>query len=509
MRRPQWRLVAACSCLALLLGCSGGEIKKGTGPRPKVRHPAGQLFSRPASAAAATGIGKIQHVVIVIQENRSFDSYFGTYPGATGIPMKDGEAAVCLPTGTASSCIRPFHDRADVNGEGPHASRAFMTDVNGGAMNGFVQAAEGEYRGCRNHPQAALCAYTSPISIAGYHDQREIPNYWAYAKHFVLQDHMFSPSLSWSLPAHLFEVSEWSAYCRTHRPRSCTNAVDNYESSYYGHPSNRRPIFAWTDMTYLFHRYGVSWRYYIQGGRQPDCGNADTIACQGIRQSASTPGIWNPLPSFDTVHFDKQLQNIQPVRTFFPAARAGKLANVTWIAPAQVNGEHPPARVSDGQAYVTSIVNAVMQSPEWDSTAIFVTWDDWGGFYDNVMPPSVDVNGYGIRVPALLISPYARAGLIDHQVLSQDAYNRFIEDRWLGGQALDPKTDGRPDRRPTVRELDPRLGDLLRDFNFNQQPLPPLILPARPTTDLTEPPGYPAANQPCTGKCASAGFGGG
>jgi phospholipase C len=146
--------------------------------------------------------------------------------------------------------------------------------------------------------------------------------------------------------------------------------------------------------------------------------------------------------------------------------------------------DHPGAWVSDGQAWVTSLVNAVMQGPSWNSTAIFVVWDDWGGFYDHVVPPVIDGNGYGFRVPSLLISPYARRGYIDHQTLSFDAYLKFIEDRWLGGQRLDPRTDGRPDRRPTVRENVPQLGNLLDDFDFTQPPRPPLVLPLRPTGNL-------------------------
>jgi phospholipase C len=121
-----------------------------------------------------------------------------------------------------------------------------------------------------------------------------------------------------------------------------------------------------------------------------------------------------------------------------------------------------------------------MQGPDWDSTAIFLTWDDWGGFYDHVVPPRVDHNGYGIRVPGLLISPWARAGTIDHQTLSFDAYLKLIEDLFLGGQRLDPKTDGRPDSRPTVREDEPILGDLLNEFDFTQGPLPPLVLDPTP-----------------------------
>ncbi|HET7139578.1 MAG TPA: alkaline phosphatase family protein, partial [Arthrobacter sp.] len=138
--------------------------------------------------------------------------------------------------------------------------------------------------------------------------------------------------------------------------------------------------------------------------------------------------------------------------------------------------EHAPAKISAGQAYVTGLINTIMSGPDWNSTAIFLTWDDWGGFYDHVNPPVADSNGYGLRVPGLVISPYAKKGNIDHQVLSHDAYIKFIEDDFLNGQRLDPATDGRPDPRPGVRETNPLLGDLANDFDFNQAPAPPLIL---------------------------------
>jgi phospholipase C len=142
--------------------------------------------------------------------------------------------------------------------------------------------------------------------------------------------------------------------------------------------------------------------------------------------------------------------------------------------------EHPPALVSDGQAYVTRLVNAIMRSRDWKSTAIFITWDDWGGFYDHVPPPQVDENGYGLRVPGIVISPYARHGYIDHHTYSFDAYLKFIEDDFLAGERLDPLTDGRPDPRPDVREDARALGNLVADFDFSQQPRAPLILRPRP-----------------------------
>ena len=146
--------------------------------------------------------------------------------------------------------------------------------------------------------------------------------------------------------------------------------------------------------------------------------------------------------------------------------------------------DHPPLVIARGQAWVTRVLNAAMKGPDWNSTAIFLTWDDWGGFYDHVVPPRVDRNGYGLRVPAIVISPYARRGFIDHQVLSFDAYDKFIEDDFLHGQRIDPRSDGRPDPRPDVRENMKILGDLIAAFDFKQRPRPPVTLPMHPRTDL-------------------------
>ena len=186
------------------------------------------------------------------------------------------------------------------------------------------------------------------------------------------------------------------------------------------------------------------------------------------------------MPLFTTVQQDGERDHIQSVSAFTQAAAHGTLPAVSWVIPSSGVSEHPPSLVSPGQAYVTSLINALMQGPESTSTAIFLAWDDWGGFYDHAVPPVVDGNGYGLRVPALVISPYAKVGYIDHQVLSFDAYLKFIEDDFLGGQRLDPATDGRRDPRPNVREnLVP--GDLINDFNFGQTPIRPLILSPYPS----------------------------
>jgi phospholipase C len=432
------------------------------------------------------GIHKIRHVVVIMQENRSFDSYFGTYPGAHGIPMRDGVPSVCVPDPAAKTCVRPFHDAAAVNAGGPHGAPAAAADVHGGRMDGFIaQQRLGRRRSCANVNSPACTVAKGPLpDVMGYHDRRELRNYWAYASNFVLQDRMFEPNASWSLPAHLFLVSEWSARCRGPDPRSCRNALqlpglppDFRARARRARRHTRPPDYAWTDLTYLLHRAGISWGYFIAGGLQPDCAD-DAFACAAPLQDSSTPGIWNPLPYFDTVRQDNQVQNVRPLPDFYSEALDGTLPAVSWVVPSGRFSEHPPASVRAGQAYVTSLINAVMTGPDWASTAIFLTWDDWGGFYDHVPPPRVDENGYGLRVPGLVISPYARRGYVDHQTLSFDAYAKFIEDDFLGGARLDPHTDGRPDPRPDVREAATKLGNLLSDFDFHQAPRPPLLLHA-------------------------------
>ncbi len=473
--RPRLRVVIAVGAsVGVLAACSAA--------------PSASSTSAPAAGAA---IHKIQHVVVIQQENRSFDTYFGTYPGADGIPMTAGKPSVCVPDPQNGQCVAPYPDHADVNGGGPHGETNATADINGGTMNGFVGQAVAAKKGCAD-PNNPACTASATPDVMGYHTQSDIPNYWSYAQNFVLQDHMFEPNASWSLPSHLFLVSEWSAHCtQQNNPASCTNALQNPGTPRRAGLAGitpaapKDPIYAWTDLTYLMHQHNISWGYYLVAGTEPDCENDEAVSCAPVKQNAATPGIWNPLPSFDTVKADGQEGNIQSVDNFYTAAKAGTLPAVSWVVPSGPVSEHPPGAVSAGQSYVTSLINAVMASPDWSSTAVFLAWDDWGGFYDHVTPPAVDANGYGLRVPGLLISPYARQGYVDHQTLSFDAYDKFIEDDFLGGQRLDPATDGRADPRPDVRENAPQLGDLSTEFDFTQPPRPPTPLPVHPTTTLT------------------------
>ena len=450
-------------------------------------------------------IHRIKHVVVVMQENRSFDQYFGTFPGADGIPGVAGNpgAPPCVPDlAHPGTCVGPFHDTADKNFGGPHGQSNATADMDctdfasrtGCKMDGFVGQAENA-SSCGTDPTNPQCSPCSGATAGacndtmGYHDGSDIPNYWAYARDFALQDHMFEPNASWSLPQHLFMVSEWSAFCTNPLDAfSCTNQLQNPNTDKAPNGANDGTLhYAWTDLTYLLHNAGISWGYYVFTGSEPDCENDQAMTCNSVAQNAHTPGIWNPLPSFTDVNQDQQAGNVQTLSNFFSAAKDGTLPAVSWINPNSKVSEHPTALVSAGQTYVTGLINAIMKGPDWNSTAIFLSWDDWGGFYDHVVPPSIDENGLGLRVPAIVISPYAKQGYIDHQNLSHDDYNKFIEDDFLGGQRLDPSTDGRPDPRPDVREnLAP--GDLTSDFDFSQPARAPVVLPVCPQTDLTPTP---------------------
>jgi phospholipase C len=403
-------------------------------------------------------------------------------------------------------CTPPYHDRRDINGGGPHAMANAVGDVHGGQMDGFSRERARARRTCIA-PDDPACKIGAVPDVMGYHTAAEIPNYWAYARNFVLQDHMFEPVKSWSLPDHLYMVSAWSAKCATRSPMSCQNAIIGpYQVGEFNHAVKQMLAtgttsidLAWTDITWLLHAAHVSWSYFVQSGTQPDCANDSFETCQPVPQNARTPGIWNPLPLFGDVQQDQQAENVRSLQSYYREAKAGTLPSVSWIVPSGLDSEHPPGSVHRGQAHVTAVINAAMKGPDWNSTAIFLSWDDWGGFYDHVVPPDIDQNGYGLRVPGLVISPYARQGLVDHQVLSSDAYLKFIEDDFLGGARLDPRTDGRPDRRPDVRENQQQLGNLVHDFDFSQAPRPPLLLPANPPSDSPDLPAYFRRLDPCSG----------
>jgi len=334
-RAPFWSFRILCAGalgVALLAACTSADA-----PETVVGGALG-------SYVVPSGIHKIKHVIIIMQENRSFDSYFGTYPGAVGIPMHDGVPTVCVPS-PAGGCDRPYHDTSDINGGGPHGETASVADVNHGKMNGFIHQQVKAKSRCRVPDDPACTGTTGTSDVMGYHTAAEIPNYWAYAKNFVLQDHLFEAVKSWSLPEHLFLVSGWSAKCTNRSPMSCVNNIAGpYNVSQMGKAVNEELTtgqtsinMAWTDITWLLHAHHVSWAYYVQAGSQPDCTNDQAETCTTVRQNFGTPGIWNPLPLFVDVHQDL----LPPCRRHGHPAR-GELDHPVGPGQRAPAGQRPP-----------------------------------------------------------------------------------------------------------------------------------------------------------------------
>src|SRR5207248_45092 len=225
-------------------------------------------------------------------------------------------AGVCVPDPAYGGCQPPFHNNNDSNFGGPHSSNNAVADINKGKMDGFVKQSEGGARcSTSTTPTCAPCTETATPracdDVMGYHDAREIPNYWEYARNFVLQDQMYPPIGSWSLPNHLAMVSGWSALCPagTTDPLRCVSTT----------MPNGGP-YAWTDITWLLNKSRVSWGYYVFEGTEPDCEIDEADVCKLAVQKARTPSIWNPLPQFTDVTKDGQLGNIQTLTNFYTAA---------------------------------------------------------------------------------------------------------------------------------------------------------------------------------------------
>ena len=470
-------------------------------------------------APAGAQTSPIKHVIIIMQENRSFDHYFGSFPGADGPP-----AGTCVPLDPRQpslGCVVPFHTPLDVNAGGPHSEIDAQNDLSDGVatikQDGYLLSQSKARKGtkkCLKNPNNPACAGDLlgilQHDAVSYHTDAEIPNYWAYAKAFVLQDHMFESERNWSLPSHLGLVSEWVAACKNdHDALTCATSAKPEKPS-------RTTTYPWANLFDLLDANKVDWRYYVGVGDEPDCPDG-AITCDTAALSPINGSIWNPAPLFSSVQAKPDSyrdRHITGITRFMSDVTTGKLATVSWIVPSETVSEHPPAGVTAGMEYVTTLVNAVMASPYWSDTAIFVAWDDWGGFYDHVTPPTVDSNnsptpvqGYGIRVPGLLISAYARAHMIDHATYSFDAYATLIENLFLSGKRLAPAALGNPDHRPTQRDsisvvsvlgaAPVPVGDLRSEFDFAQVPLPPLVLPTYMPTGITATCHKRAATQVC------------
>jgi phospholipase C len=490
------RFACAAFVLAAVAACGGGGSSGPGGGSGAVVPSSIPATARPSPAPTGTQApvaGALQHLVFIVQENRSFDEYFGTYPGANGIPS----SPPCqVDPWYPNACDTPYPNHVDSNQGGPYMYPYQVTQVDGGKMDGFVLAKEQELgpqcapgRDGRlprktvtiDDPEAGGArAAACEIDVMGYHDGTDVPNYWAYAQNYVLLDNFYESIESFSLPSHLAMFSGWSASCKNYQQKDVNTCVAQPDSMIWNYSSYGKPDqpYLWTDITYLLHANGVSWKVYNDGvGIDPQ---SEPFGFAGVEH------IWNVLPGFETVNEDGELSKAGLlISDYLKDASAGTLPAVSWILPAYQDSEHPQASIADGQTYTTNLINAVMQGPaaQWNSTAIFIVWDDIGGFYDHQPPGfNFDSLGLGMRVSSLIVSPLAKRGVIDHRLCSTDCYLTLIENTFLNGERISQA--GRPDPRAVYRDQQTAYGDLRDDFDLAAKPRRPMVLRAHPMTLL-------------------------
>jgi phospholipase C len=365
----------------------------------------------------------IKHFISLMQSNHTFDSYFGTYPGADGIP-----SGVCMPVDptdpTNPDCVEPFH--LENNGvDLDHSHPTFLNQYRSDEMNGFVHA-------FRRRGEDGTVAM-------GHFDDRDLPVYWNLADDYVLFDRFFSSSAGGSVPNRMF----W------------TTGTAGIGSS----DQDDIPKAGWGDLATIFDRLearGISWKFYVQ--------NYDptiTFRTRGTSGGTYAQFNWAPLLSYARYIDDPKLsRHIVDLDQYFEDVRSDQLPAVAYVVTIGAS-EHPPSSLVTGQRLVKKMVNTLAQSPAWSSSAFMLTYDDWGGWYDHVPPPQIDEFGYGFRTPALLVSPYAKQGYVDSTVLDSTSILRFIEDNY---------------NLPPLAERDAQASGLSSAFDFTRPPREPQIV---------------------------------
>jgi phospholipase C len=382
----------------------------------------GALGSRPATAQTGrTANTPIEHFVVLMQQNHSFDNYFGAYPGAEGFP-----SGTCVPITVddpSSSCVRPFHIGLLPARDLPHNAQTFARQFRQGRMDGFIDATRTQSRDY--HP------------TMGYYDDRDIPYYWNLADNFVLFDRFFQSSKGGSVSNHLYWVAG--------------TAIGDDSIPASGLPATLPTIFD------RLSQAGVSWKFYIQ-----DYDPAVNYRTLARAPEERRPQVsWAPLLAFDRFLDDPALNaRIVDLSEYYADLERGTLPAVSYIVPAG-SSEHPPGSIAAGETLVRSLVNSLTRSRYWDTSAFMWTYDGWGGWFDHVAPPQVDDAGYGFRVPALLVSAYAREGFVDSTELDFTSILRFIEDNW----AIQP-----------IATRDARANSLRQAFDFSTPPRPPTFI---------------------------------
>ena len=425
------RFFRLATVVSALTGCAALIIASAVG------HGIGRAKSHPRPGArlrAQDGgdgdINKIEHIVFIVKENRTFDNYFGTFPGADGATSGTISTGDVIPLGRA-----PDRTPRDIS----HSFQSAVTAIDGGAMDQFDLIPGGNVNG-------DYLAYTQYI-------EDDIPNYFAYARNFTLADAFFSSLTGPSFPNHLYTVGAQSGGAINNPANSqgmwgCDSPANSLVQVMGEDGSITRvyPCFDFQTLADSLEAAGLSWKYYAPGQGQSGY-------------------IWSALDAINHIRLTSLwTQHVVPTSQFVQDALNGQLPAVSWVVVGSGMSEHPPASVCVGENWTVRQLNAIMQGPNWNSTAVFLTWDDFGGFYDHVPPPVVDNFGFGPRVPFLVISPYAKPGFISHTTYEFSSVLKFIEARF----GLDPLT-----------ARDTAANDLTDSFDFTQDPLPPLILQER------------------------------
>lgn len=379
--------------------------------------------SASASHSASETSTPIEHLIVVMQQNHTFDNYFGTYPGANGIPANTC-MTVSLTNAQTAACIAPFNIGTYPITDLSHSAGTFSAQYQDGKMTGFVDVLT------RLNQDAKL--------TMGYFDDRDIPFYWNLADQYVLFDNYFSSAHTGSIMNRMFSI--------TGQP---------------GSDENRIPVDGFGDIPTIFDRLqerGISWKYYIRN-YNPEF---NYRALQEL--DYLPPQIqWVPLLSFDRFLDDPELSShIVDFSEYYTDLQNGTLPAVSYVLLLGAT-EHPISDPQLGQITTRTMIQTLMESAAWESSALLITYDDWGGWYDHVPPPQVDKYGYGFRVPTLLVSAYARQGYIDHTQLDHTSLLKFIESNW--------------DIEP-LAERDAQANNITSAFDFSSAPREPVFISA-------------------------------
>ena len=408
------------------------------------------LFAQTDPSAHSTkrfqiGNTPIQHIVFILKENRSFDSYFGTFPGSRGATSGKISTGQVIPLGRLP----------DITPNDPgHGWPEALTSMDGGKMDRFDIIDAGNING-------AFMSYKQ-------FQQSDIPNYFSYAYNFVLSDNTFSSMHGGSFPQHLYSIAAQSngviniPFLNQGKTAIGGWGCDDPAATLVqvmdeeGDITGEFPCFDFQTLADSMETAGVSWKYYAPSSGEQGYVFNTFNAINHIRNS----GLWNTNVVSDTQFADDAL--------------SGMLPAMSWLVTGAAS-EHPPNSSCFGENWTVTQLNALMQGPDWATTAVFLAWDDFGGFYDHIPVPQPDVYGFGPRVPMLIISPYAKPGHISHILYEFSSVLKYAEETF----GLAPLT-----------ERDAKANDMQDSFDYSQNPNPPLILtqrscPVASTTEVT------------------------